>query len=163
MEETDVTFRRRRADSSGRTVVDIVFPGRSAVCPYFHQRMFTPDSRRFICGVRMGGHHEVVVVDRNEERAWRLTHGGAHAHTSDLGPDGRTLYVATDGVVRALDVLSGSSRDVKRQTGNLEIERRQRIEKDGTEAGPESYPAFPRPTHSAAPSSLEAKLSAAGV
>ncbi len=96
-----------RRTAEGVRIAEFALEGTDLICPYFHQRVFTPDSQRFVCYGEFDGNNEAVLIEIETGDAWRLTEGGAHVHTGDLEPGGRRFYFVRDGVVFSVDMETG--------------------------------------------------------
>jgi hypothetical protein len=97
--------RRERPSLTGGTIVEFLADV-PLTCPYFHQRFLAPDGGFFLCGGDFDGVTELVRIDLETGAGFRLTAGGAHAHTGDLHQDGRHFAFTSDGLYQ-VDVLSG--------------------------------------------------------
>ncbi len=98
----------RPSQVPGIDIVEFASEETGLVCPYFHQRFFTPDMTYFACAGEFGNKTEVVRVEVGTGNAVRLTEGGAHVHTGDLAPDGRTFYFTRDRqTLWSVDLLTG--------------------------------------------------------
>lgn len=106
-EQLEIQRTTRPAEAAGVEVVEYVRPEADLTCPYFHQRFFTPDGRRFVCSGELEGTAEAVLIDRETAEAWRLTEGGANVHTGDLAPDGRTFYFVRGAALWSVDLGAG--------------------------------------------------------